>query len=348
MTGRTISVGLGGRSRSGQRRRDERAANLVTPLRLGAALIGIVSIAFGTALWLSTGPFPIDTFNYISAGARLNAGQPLYAAAEQSAGYAQVALFSPPLMAVIVRPLAMLPDGLGMSVWVVVMAACAVSAMAMLLVRSPAATGVAMAVLAPSIVLTMVVGNVDALVLLSIVVTWLLLRDGHDREAGLLIGLVTSLKLTPAALIWWMLVTRRWRAAAFSIGACAGLAVVAMLGSEPLAFVRFVEVTLANYGGSPGYLSVANLGRLVGLDPALAAWLPRLALVGGLVLVLALRRRPAAAYAVAVSVMVLGSPVTAFHSPVLLLGMLVPFVAERARGLRRSSAPVGATSGLQA
>jgi len=247
-------------------------------------------------------------------------------------------------MAVVARPLAVLPDGLGMSVWLVAMAACAVTAMAMLLLRSPATTGIAMAVLAPSIVPTLIVGNVDALVLLSIVVTWWLLRDGHDRGAGLLIGLVASLKLTPVVLIWWMLATRRWRAAAFALGARAVLAVVAMLASEPLVFVRFVEVTLQNFGGSAGYLSIANFGELLGLEPAVAAWLPRLVLVGGLVLVVALRSRPAAAFATAVSLMVLGSPVAAFHTPVLLLGMLAPFAAEHVRRIPRPTgllAPAG-------
>ena len=310
----------------------------VPVLRLGAAAIGVAAVSLCIAIWVSTGPFPIDTAHYLGAGTRLNDALPLYAATDQVGGYAQVAIFSPPLIAVLIRPLSMLPFDVATTVWVALMAICEFAALALLLRRSPGATGIAMAVVAPAIALTVVVGNLDALVLLVLVTAWPLLRDGRGTAAALLLALVASLKLTPVALLWWLLVTGRRREFAIAAGACVALALVAMLGSEPLIFVRFIEVTLANYGGSAGPLSLAGVGRGLGLDPSVAVWLPRLALVGGLVSIVAFRRHRGATYATAVATMVLASPVAAFHTPALLLGILVPFVrygANRVEGAER-------------
>ena len=308
------------------------------PVRLvivvALATLGVASVVGVGIVWLSTGPYPIDTATYVETAARLNDGLPLYGAHERPAGQAQVTLFSPPLMAVMLRPLALLPQDIAMPIWVALMAAAEIASLVVLLRRSPLPTGVLMTAVAPSIVLTMIVGNVDALVLLALVASWLLLERGHETTAGLVSGIVASLKLTPFAIAWWMLVTGRRRAFAVAMAVCAVLAVVAVLGSEPLVFLRFAEVTLTNFAGSTGLISLATIGQGVGIPAGVAARLPTIALLGGLVAVALLRRRPRAAWVIAVVTMVFGSPVTAFHTPALLLATIVPFAArhmERSR-----------------
>jgi hypothetical protein len=63
-----------------------------------------------------------DTWNYLAAGERLNAGHSIYALVAGDRPIlleppSAVPLISPPLVAVLWRPLAFLPDWLGMWAW---------------------------------------------------------------------------------------------------------------------------------------------------------------------------------------------------------------------------------------
>jgi hypothetical protein len=63
-----------------------------------------------------------DTWNYLAAGERLNAGHSIYALVARDRPIlleppSTVPLISPPLVAVLWRPLAFLPDWLGMWAW---------------------------------------------------------------------------------------------------------------------------------------------------------------------------------------------------------------------------------------
>ena len=177
-----------------------------------------------------------------------------------------------------------------------------------------------------AIALTIVVGNIDAFVLLMLLVVWRF-RD-RQSAAGSLLGVLTSLKLTPAALVWWALVTRRPGTAVAALAVCAALAVVTIAASEPDIFGQFVSVSATNYSGAQGPASLAALGRFLGLDPTLAVWLPRLGLIAGLFSVFILRHHPRAAWAAAICTMVAGSPVAAWHSPALLLAALAPLISR--------------------
>ncbi len=316
----------------------------VAALRRGGwialSVLGPVTIGYLLVFWLIMAPIPGDTITYLETGNRLNRGEPLYAPHDFGAGYARVATFSPPLIGVVFRPLAALPDGLGVLLWLSAMAALEVAGITLLYLRSPALTGIAAFLLAPAIGLTIVVGNVDALVLCGLVSVWLLLRGGRETAAGLLLGLLASLKLTPAAVLWWALLTGRRRAVAAALLAAGGLALITILGSEPLVYARFVEVTLTNYGGAMGSMSLGALGRSLGTGSA-AALLPVTALIGGLTLAALVRGRPGLAWSIAIATMVLGSPVAAFHSPALLLAMLAPVAyppLHRARTLPQAMA----------
>lgn len=302
---------------------------LLRVARVVGAATGIIFIAVILGWWLTTRPFPGDTWNYVQAGLRLARGEPLYAHVDLGPGYAPVAIFSPPLIGVMFRPIVtMLGVEDAMKTWVVLMAICELVAIGWLVLRTPVVAGPAVAVLSLTIALTIVVGNIDAFVLLMLLVVWRFHRYDRQLTAGGLLGVLTSLKLTPAALVWWALVTGRWRTTAAALAVCAGLAVVTVIGSEPGIFAQFVSVSATNYSGAQGPASLAALGRFLGLEPALAAWLPRLGLVAGLCSVFILRHHPRAAWAAAVCTMVAGSPVAAWHSPALLLAALAPLISR--------------------
>ena len=266
-----------------------------------------------------------DTIAYLWTGLRLNAGLPMYAPRDLGPGYAPVEIFSPPLVGALFRPIVLLPNAQG--IWVGAMALVLGLTGVLIVLRVPPA-GLIIVALAPEIGLSIMVGNIDAVVIAGLIATWWLLARGREREAGLLLGVLASLKLTPAAIVWWALVTGRRRTVGWSLASVAACALVAMLATEPLIYVRFVEVTLANYGGAMGPASLGELGRTLGLP--FATWLPRVALVGGLALVWGVRKRPALAWTIAVVTMFLASPVAAWHALTLLLAGLAPLMTQQA------------------
>jgi len=313
-----------------------------TPLQLlswGAVTIGLSCLAFVTWFWLShaTGQTPGDTHNYILAGLRLNAGHPLYGYGPGDEHvldrvFADYPLYSPPLIAVLFRPIVLLPAN-GQYVWWVAMDALELLTVAMLVRRVPLVMGLVLIPLCLPIGMVMEVANVDCLVAFGMLVAWRWLVDGHDDRAALLIAVLASLKLTPAIFVWWLFVTGRRRAAAVAIGGVVACALVATLGSEPLILVKFYEVTTANLTGPVGGVGPAGLAYALGLPSIVFPWLPRVILVAGVVAMWVLRRRPGISFAIGASLMWLASPVTALHTPALVLVALAPLAWPMARGI---------------
>ncbi len=323
---------------------------LPTPWRLlgwGIATLGLVCLGFVTWFWLShaSGQTPGDTHNYVLAGLRLNVGHPLYGYGPGDehvlpiSGGADYPLFSPPLMAVIFRPIVLLPAN-GQYIWWVSMDLLELVAIAALIRRAPLVTGLLLIPLSLSVGLAMEVGNVDCLVLPGLLLTWYWLVHGYDDRAALAIGLLASLKLTPVIFVWWLFVTGRRRAAFIAIGTGVALAVVAILGSEPGIFLKFYEVTTANLVAPASDLGPPGLARAIGLPALVVAWLPRAVLLVGVALMWATRRRPAVSWATGALLMWLASPVVALHTPALALVAIAPLAWPMVRGRtgERSSA----------
>ena len=160
-----------------------------------AAALGLLIGLGALRLHLSTDPLA-DVHAYYDAGARLNAGLPLYV---QPAGTDDAAFYRyPPLLAIAFRPLALLPFEAAATIW----EACLLAATAVTLARLPRrrATAVALGILAMPILWTLAVGQAQALVTM-------LLAFGTPLG----VALAGYLKLTPwlAGLYW---VSRRdWR-----------------------------------------------------------------------------------------------------------------------------------------
>jgi hypothetical protein len=313
-----------------------------TPRRLlgwGILTIGLLCLTFVTWFWLShaSAETPGDAHNYVLAGLRLNAGHLIYSYGpgdERSlvqSGGADYALFSPPLIAVVFRLIVLLPAN-GQYIWWAGMNVLELLAILSLARRAPFVTGLALIPLSLSIGLVMETGNVDCLLAAGLLLAWCQLVRGHDDRAALAIALLASLKLTPVIFVWWLVVTERRRAAGIAIGLGIVLAFVAMLGSEPLIFVKFYEVTMANLSAPASDLGPPGLARAIGLPAIVVAWLPRAILIGGAALMWATRHRPGVSWAIGALLMWLASPVVALHTLALTLVAIAPLAWPMATG----------------
>ena len=306
----------------------------MTQLTLRVGRIVIPALAIGVivavlAVYFQRGFVPGDAFTYLSAGERLNAGHPLYALSpgdrpvDLKPPYWTVPLLSPPPIAVLFRPLALLSD-LGAYVWWAICIAVIVATLVSLLRRRPIGTGLAMLVLTIPIVYELGVGNLNAVVVGCLVGAWYLLTRRRDSSAGALVAFATALKLTPGILAWWLITQRQWPALrAFAVAGIAILAtsiVGAGLGPH-LEYLSIIRQT-ATVGTSD--LSLAGLARTAGLPDALAAALPYLALLVGMIGVWVARARPGASWALAIVTMLAASPVVNVNWFTLLMVALAP------------------------
>lgn len=272
-----------------------------------------------------SGPWsPGDTEQYIRAAQRLNAGEPLYGYDATTGSFFALGDYnSPPLLAVVFRAVVLLP-GSGMYFWWAVMASFEIAALIALARRVPLITSLAMIALGLSIGMELWQGNVDCMVIPGLILTWYWFVQGHELRAGLAIGLLASLKLTPLAFVWCLFVTGRRRAAGVALGCGVALAVVTMIGSTPLIFWDFVGVTNGNLTAPSSAFGSSGLAYALGLPPLVVTWLPRLILIGGIAAMWICRRRPGVAWAIGAVMMWLGSPVASVHTPALLLVALAP------------------------
>jgi hypothetical protein len=301
---------------------------------VAAVIAGLASVTVFLFAWFSTGHLPGDAVTYAAAGERLNAGHEIYrllpgdSPVLMEPPYPPVPLLSPPLIAVVFRPLALLPGLAGAWLWFATMAILLGLAIAVLLRAAPVVTGLLLTVLSFPVAVLVGVGNVDALVISGSVGAWLLLRDRRDTAAGALIGTLASLKLTPLILAWWLLAQDRRRALVAFAATIGALAVVTVAGSSVDVFGDYLGVIGAAAGVAPGGYSLAGVARGAGVPVEIAVLLPRLAIGIGLVLVVLLRSRPAPAWAAAGLLLWLGSPAAATHTPALALVALAP-LADR-------------------
>jgi hypothetical protein len=221
---------------------ESRATNLVA---FGFAVLGALVGAYMFVLHATTDP-AADVHAYYDAGARLNAGIPLY---EQPATTAEAAYYRyPPLLAVAFRPLALLPFEVAASLWMVVLIAAIVGSVWLAGVRSRW-TWYVLGWLAGPIAWSLVVGQAHVLVM-------------YLLTLGTPLGLAVAghLKVFPAlAAIYW-LGRRDWamlgRFVAWGLGLLALSVVLEPAGT--MAFLTFPsleqvgEVTnLSPYAISP-------------------------------------------------------------------------------------------------
>jgi alpha-1,2-mannosyltransferase len=88
---------------------------------------------------------------------------------------------------------------------------------------------------------TLQIGNVQLAFIALPLLGMLALERGHRALGGLLLGYATVSKLFPALLIVYLLLRRDWRGAAWTIGACAALAVLTLLDLGWTPFGAFLD-----------------------------------------------------------------------------------------------------------
>ncbi|HEV7709267.1 MAG TPA: glycosyltransferase 87 family protein [Asanoa sp.] len=187
---------------------------------------------------------------------------------------------------------------------------------------------------------TITFGQVNLLLLFLVALDLLVGVAGGRRWAGVGIGVATAIKLTPGVFILYLLVTRRWRAAAVSAGTAA-VATLAAAAVDPAASREFWTSALwdTDRVGSLAFISNQSLqgtvARLNPEHPSTLAWLVLVLLAIG---VWAWRVRAASLAEGLALTGVLGcliSPVTWVHHLVWLLPALILLVSAAATERRR-------------
>ncbi len=293
-----------------------------------------------------------DFSAYWAAAERLNSGGSLYTAAQLAGPYAPQAQFLylyPPPLAGLLRPIAaLLPIDYRAAAWGWAVLGAAIVVVAVLALWRTERLGerfellrgggrwllVAAAFAFPPLVGELVLGNVHILLLGLLTLAWIGLRRRDERGqwvAGVAVGIAAAIKVLPALLLVWFLVTRRYRAAG---GVLVGAAAMSLLslpltGTQPWLDFPTVLANLSAPSDTTDTLApTVWLGDLVGFTEARV--LVTLAGLAILVVTAARRTHEAASFAIAVVIAILVAPAVYHHYLALLV---LPFVLALSAGV---------------
>ena len=232
----------------------------------------------------------------------------------------------PPLLMFVAMPLTFLPWSLAVTLWLAILAAGLVGALYALEVRDPRCYAVVL-VSAPAVT-GLLWGNAGLLLVPIVALAWRW-RDRWIR-AGAVVGLAIASKLFLWPLLFWLLGTRRYRAAGAALAAAA---VGILLPWAAIGFDGFTAypdlLRLAeDFYAVHGY-SVATMASALGADTDLATTVTLVlgALLALVVFLVSRRGHDEAAASLAVVVAILASPIVWEYYYVLLfvpLAMLRP------------------------
>jgi alpha-1,2-mannosyltransferase len=239
-------------------------------LQVAAVFVTICTIG---AVLLTAGPtLGYDFRAYLDASRRILDGLPLYDSSVDVAGGFAVYLYPPPF-AIALIPLALLPGTVApIVVWMGICIAALVAAIAILPVRPWIKwTLLLLCGLTWQTFMAVKLGQVGPLLLLCFAVAWRSLDRPVPLAASIAAG--TLLKLQPALMVPWAVVTGRWRAAAIAvilIGAVC-LASVAVVGvsawADYIALLRRVSDPIP----TPRSVSPGAVAYQLGLGPEAAS-----------------------------------------------------------------------------
>jgi Glycosyltransferase family 87 len=222
---------------------------------------------------------------------------------------------------------------------------------------------------------TVLLGQIDLLVLFPLACVPWLTRHGHERWVGAAIALVAMLKLTPVLLLGYLALRRRWEALRTSVAVLAALSLVSMvvvgpgvffsalpealrvgsgdatLGHNEALLAPIVAVVAGAAAGLAGVARAAEYAGLAALGLAVAWVLWRSARPGAFTSSFdesasphdagEASSREAAAYAVALCAMLLLSPATWVHHYVWTLPAVALALGLTARRAMQTSGPGG-------
>jgi hypothetical protein len=301
-------------------------------LRVAVPAIAIGLVVAIQRIYFNRGLIPGDSFTYLAAGERLNAGHLLYALSpgDRPVGFEPpfftVPLLSPPPIAVLFRPLAAIPNEIGVYIWWVATILVLAAVILWMLRERPILVGLAVLVLSIPIVYQIGVGNLNGLIVAGIVGAWYLLTRRRDVAAGAIFALMTAFKVTPGIFLWWLITQRRWDA--FKAFVVTGLVVLAIsvVGAGLQPHLEYLGIMRQTATAGTTYLSLAGAARYIGVPVDIANLLPPASIIVGAVAIWLLRDRPGPAYVVAILTLIAGSPVVQITWFTILLGALAPVV----------------------
>jgi alpha-1,2-mannosyltransferase len=261
--------------------------------RLGAAA-GLFTCSLTLFLLSPLGhhwPF-VDLTIYRSAGQAVIDGSHLY----DLRFFERLPFTYPPVSGLALAPLAMVPDAMARGLMTAISISLLPLTLRWALELPPAASWVArdrrmpLALAAAAAALwleptwtALRYGQIDMVI--AALVLFDLSRPAHARAKGIGIGVATGLKLTPAIFVVYLLVTRRYRAAAVSLGVVAGT-VAAGFAAMPQDAAQFWSGAFADPGRVGRIENAANqtlrgaFARLMHTLDVQAVWLPTAAVVG--------------------------------------------------------------------
>jgi alpha-1,2-mannosyltransferase len=258
---------------------------------LAAGALVIVVSGLHTLYGLRTGG---DLLVYWKGGWSILHGQTLYGAGfAHEAVYRALPFTYTPFAAMLFVPLALVSPGIAMVCWTVLevgaLAVLVVLSFPLLLKHLSGRRKVAAALLLWCVCLVLqplqdevVLGQVDVFITLACFADVVVARTRWPR--GMLIGVATAVKLTPAVFMVHLAITRQWSAlrnAVLSLAACWGLA-LALLPSATLDyFLRGVMLDTGRVGSprNPVNQSLSGLVARLALPAHQAIWIALCAVV---------------------------------------------------------------------
>lgn len=254
--------------------RDGLRRALPRSLRTGAYLALVAASLFGALTWMrlvvigDAFAFDFEGTLWQPAKAILDGVSPYPAPSPGEVDVGNPALY-PPLLMLLVTPLTVLPWSVASIAWGALLVGAVAAALWVLRVRDPVCYGLAL-VSAP-VVSGVGWGNATLVLVLAVALAWR--WRGEWLRVGIVVGLAIAAKLFLWPLLFWLLGTRRYRAAgASAVAAAAGVLVpwavigFAGLGDYP-ELLRVAEDVFATHG-----YSVATMVAALGASIGLATW----------------------------------------------------------------------------
>src|SRR5713101_258415 len=210
-----------------------------------------------------------DLDAYLTAGRAVLQRQPLYAPFLHHPfpdPALRPAYIYPPLFALLVAPLALLPLAAANVIWLVLGQVALAAALVLMVRRLNPSAGAVTAIVCATVTfyplwIDAAQGQANLLVLLLVSAGIAGIVQGKPTF-GAFLGVAVALKVTPLILLAWLLVERRFREAAWMLGAFAVLTAAAALlrFDDTLVFFRQVLPTLAS--GTAYYANQSLAGLL--------------------------------------------------------------------------------------
>lgn len=322
-------------------RRLQRWSVEIGPALLVAIMLVPFVISGGRLVGWQPAMIDLDVYRYTVAD--LLAGKDIYLTRTP---YYQLPFLYPPVAAIVLIPVALIPQPLLELLWIALLVWCQWLVLRCLGVRRGwllGAVNLAAVIAVEPLRTTLGYGQVNTITMALVVVDLLGRRAGKDRRLppGVLIGLAAALKLTPLLFLVFAAARRDWAMVRNGVLSFCGAMLVGLLILPQATLTYFDKLLAGDMYGNPVYVGNQSLAGLVtrvaGGDPgpagtattALCALLAVVAVIGAA----RLWRRGAPAYAVGLLGLATGvvSPISWTHHYVWVIVVAIGALAAGPR-----------------